>query len=103
MGHENIGLDIAQLHESLIDTPSKKLQLLIKKTISDVHQANSQGIGNSDDDLDAVQRGDRDENEGGDEVISDMGSEGGSAHGNEMQVTNHPTIYTQKSIISGNE
>lgn len=82
--HEAIGLDIAQLHESIIDTPQKKMSELIKKTVEAnvrvVDPLNDMG-----DDLDVLNRGDNDHS------ADDIG--GSSNH----------RIVTQKSIISGND
>lgn len=104
--HETIGLDIAQLHDTIIDTPTKKLKLLIKKTVTaslSSHKNNDDdldGMGSVTDDLDMKNRGES-EGEGGggsSAVGEDDGEEDGTVND-----TNRPVLYTQKSILSGND
>lgn len=86
--HEEVGLDIAQLHESVINTPSKKLRALIART----KQAD---WGGSEDDLDARNRGDRSGSiDEGDDSYTDTGS---------VDDRTAQPEYTQKSILSGND
>mgnify|MGYP003385564826 CR=1 FL=1 len=98
VAHETIGLDIAQLHESIIDTPTTKMKLLIKKSIaaaSSSHTNNDDdldGMGSVKDDLDTKNRGEGDGD--GEGTVNDTVHD---AH------TNQPVLYTQKSILSGND
>jgi len=93
--HEEIGLDISQLHETIIDIPTKKLKLSISKAVTASQSTNDELDGGDGDDLDNMNHGDGD---GNDDDVEDNGA---TNTGTAVDSFNAPPTYTQKSIISG--
>jgi hypothetical protein len=97
--HEKIGLDIAQLHETIIAMPTNKMQLLIDETICASRSKREE------DTLDVMNHGDVSNSDGNGDISGTVDDE---AVSNSVTTSmNYETlprrIYTQKSILSGND